>query len=94
MVFNLDMANVTRIAEILDRIRDIPPGQVQAYSDIDPHAPRLVGQVLATTHEDVPWHRVIHADGSIPKGRKQRELLLREGVPMKGDRVDIERARA
>ena len=88
------MGNVTRIAEILDRIRDIPPGQVQAYSDIDAHAPRLVGQVLATTHEDVPWHRVIHADGSIPKGRKQRELLLREGVPMKGDRVDIERARA
>jgi len=88
------MRKDSRAAEILERIRDIPPGHVQAYSDIDPHAPRLVGRVLATTNEDVPWHRVIHADGSIPKGAKQRELLLREGVPMKGDRVDIDRARA
>jgi methylated-DNA-protein-cysteine methyltransferase-like protein len=53
-----------------------------------------VGRVLATTHEEVPWHRVIHADGTIPKGRRQRDLLLREGVPMRGDRVDIDRARA
>lgn len=83
-----------RAEAILERIRDIPVGHVQAYSDIDPHAPRLVGRVLATTHEEVPWHRVIHADGSIPKGQRQRELLLREGVPMRGDRVDIERARA
>ncbi len=83
-----------RAEAILERIRDIPPGHVQAYSDIDPHAPRLVGRILATTHEDVPWHRVVHADGSIPKGQRQRELLLREGVPMRGDRVDIDRARA
>ena len=80
-----------RIAEIIDRIRDIPPGHVQTYDDIDPDAPRLVGRVLATTHEDVPWHRVVRADGSIPKGRRQRDLLLAEGVPMKGDRVDLSR---
>ena len=80
-----------RVAGIIDRIRDIPRGSVQAYSDIDPAAPRLVGRVLATTHEDVPWHRVVRADGSIPKGRRQRDLLLAEGVPMKGDRVDLSR---
>jgi alkylated DNA nucleotide flippase Atl1 len=87
--------NEARAAEILDRIRDIPMGSVQAYSDIDPGAPRLVGRVLARcTNDDVPWHRVVHADGSIPKGERQRELLVAEGVPMRGDRVDISLARA
>ncbi|TMC38915.1 MAG: cysteine methyltransferase [Chloroflexi bacterium] len=88
------MRRESRAAAILERIRDIPPGHVQAYSDIDAQAPRLVGRVLATTHEGVPWHRVVRADGTIPKGRRQRELLLSEGVPMRGDRVDIARARA
>ena len=83
-----------RIAEIIDRIRDIPVGSVQTYGDIDPAAPRLVGRVLATTPEGLPWHRVIRADGSIPKGQRQRELLLEEGVAMRGDRVDLDRARA
>jgi len=83
----------SRIQEIIDRIRDIPPGSVQTYGDIDPRAPRLVGRVLATTHQGLPWHRVVRADGSIPKGQRQRELLLEEGVPMRGDKVDLDRAR-
>jgi methylated-DNA-protein-cysteine methyltransferase related protein len=36
---------------------------------------------------------VVRADGSIPKGAHQRELLVREGVPMRGDRVDLKVAR-
>ena len=77
------------MALIIERIRSIPPGSARAYSDIDPEAPRLVGRVLATTHQDLPWHRVVRADGSIPKGKRQRDLLVKEGVPMRGDRVDI-----
>jgi methylated-DNA-protein-cysteine methyltransferase-like protein len=84
----------SRIAAILDRIRDIPKGSVQTYGDIEPSAPRLVGRVLATTHVDVPWYRVVRSDGTIPMGQRQRELLLEEGVPMRGDRVDLDRARA
>lgn len=87
-------ARESRIAAIIDRIRDIPPGTVQSYGDIEPPAPRLVGRVLATTHERLPWHRVVRADGSIPKGQRQRELLIREGVPMRGDRVDMDSGRA
>ena len=84
-----------RIAEILDRIRDIPPGHVQTYGDIDPDAPRLVGRVLAKTHEtDLPWFRVVRADGSVAKGERQLELLREDGVPLRGDRVDLDRARA
>ena len=82
-----------RMALIVERIKRIPPGSVRAYSDIDPEAPRLVGRVLATTHQELPWFRVIHADGSIPKGERQRRLLEAEGVPMRGDRVDIKLAR-
>ena len=82
-----------RMAVIIQRIRRIPPGSVRAYSDIDPEAPRLVGRILATTQQTLPWHRVIRADGTIPKGRRQRDLLLQEDVPMRGDRVDIAQAR-
>jgi alkylated DNA nucleotide flippase Atl1 len=74
-------------------VREIPAGFVRTYGDIDPRAPRMVGLVLAVTYEDVPWHRVVRADGSMPKGPRQRDLLVREGVPMRGERVDLERAR-
>jgi methylated-DNA-protein-cysteine methyltransferase related protein len=78
-----------RTAHIVDRVRAIPVGFVRTYGDIDPGAPRLVGRVLATTHDRLPWHRVVRADGSLAKGKRQRELLLKEGVPMRGDRVDL-----
>lgn len=41
----------------------------------------------------LPWHRVVRADGSIPKGDRQRALLVAEGVPMRGGRVDLKKAR-
>jgi methylated-DNA-protein-cysteine methyltransferase-like protein len=81
-----------RTERILDRVREIPEGYVRTYGDIDPAAPRLVGLVLSAAH-DVPWHRVVRADGTVPKGARQRELLAREGVPMRGDRVDLREAR-
>ena len=53
-------------------MRTIPPGLVRTYADIDPAAPRAVGRILARIH-DVPWHRVIRADGSAPLGAPQLE---------------------
>jgi methylated-DNA-protein-cysteine methyltransferase related protein len=82
-----------RRERILERVRAIPEGFVRTYGDIDPRAPRLVGLVLSQTHEDIPWQRVVRADGSMAKGARQRELLLREGVAMRGDRVDLDDAR-
>jgi alkylated DNA nucleotide flippase Atl1 len=81
-----------RRARIVARVRSIPEGFVRTYGDIDPGAPRLVGRVLSRAH-DLPWQRVVRADGGIPQGRAQRELLLKEGVPMRGERVDLRRAR-
>ena len=83
------------VPEILERIRAIPPGRVAAYSDITPHAPRQAGQVLSDSLEpDLPWHRVVRADGSLAKGDRQKELLIAEGVRFRGDRVDMARFRA
>ena len=83
------------VPEILERVRAIPHGRVAAYSDITPHAPRQAGQVLSASLEpDLPWHRVVRADGSLAKGDRQKELLIAEGVRFVGDRVDMARFRA
>jgi len=78
---------------ILDHVRAIPKGLVATYGDINPAAPRRVGRVLATAQPDVPWHRVVRADGTVPKGSTQLARLIDEGVPTRGDRVDMTRAR-
>ena len=86
--------DTARARTVLARVRAIPPGFVRAYSDLDPGAPRFAGAVLASTEEPrLPWHRVVRADGSLPKGPRQRELLEAEGVPFRGERVDIRRVR-
>jgi methylated-DNA-protein-cysteine methyltransferase-like protein len=83
-----------RARRVLDRIRETPPGFVRAYGDVSPGAPRFAGAVLADCHDpDVPWHRIVRADGSLAKGARQRALLEAEGVPFRGERVDMREAR-
>ena len=83
------------VAEVLDRVRAIPRGKVAAYGDVTPGAPRHAGRVLSESHEpDVPWHRVVRADGTLAKGARQRRLLEAEGVVFRGDRVDMAECRA
>lgn len=86
------MAGQSRAERIADRVRAIPRGHVRTFGDIDPGAPRLVGRILSKTH-DLPWHRVVRADGSLPQGKTQRKLLVAEGVAMRGERVDLDEAR-
>jgi alkylated DNA nucleotide flippase Atl1 len=86
--------NSQRVALILQRVRAIPEGFVRTYGDLSPGAPRFAGTVLhACDDPGVPWHRVVRADGSLAKGRRQRRLLHREGVPLRGDRVVMKLAR-
>jgi methylated-DNA-protein-cysteine methyltransferase related protein len=83
-----------RAAEILDRVRATPEGFVRTYGDVSPGAPRIAGAVLHDCHDPaVPWHRIVRADGSLAKGAPQRSLLEAEGVPFRGDRVDMGVAR-
>jgi alkylated DNA nucleotide flippase Atl1 len=85
---------MTRRERVLARIRDTPPGFVRAYGDVSPGAPRFAGSVLAGCDDpDVPWHRIVRADGSLAKGERQRRLLDAEGVPFRGERVDMRTAR-
>jgi methylated-DNA-protein-cysteine methyltransferase related protein len=78
---------------VLARVRAIPEGFVRTYGDISPGAPRFRGTVLSHAEEEVPWWRVVHADGSLAKGDRQRALLEDEGVPFRGARVDMRVAR-
>ena len=71
-----------------------PEGFVRTYGDVSPGAPRVAGAVLhACDDADVPWHRIVRADGSLAKGSRQRGLLEAEGVPFIGERVDMRVAR-
>lgn len=78
---------------MLERARRIPAGRVTTYGDLSPGAPRFAGAVLhACDDPDVPWQRVVRADGSLAKGARQRRLLEAEGVPFRGERVDMRAA--
>jgi methylated-DNA-protein-cysteine methyltransferase-like protein len=80
-----------RALRVLDRIRRVPPGFVTTYGDLCPEAPRFAGQVLSACDDpDVPWQRIVRADGSLAKGDRQRRLLSAEGVPFRGGRVDMD----
>lgn len=87
------------VEAVLRVVEAVPAGQVVAYSDIAEllgrGGPRQVGQVMAREGAAVPWWRVVHADGRLVRGLEAQSLpLLRaEGTPLRGDRVDIGRAR-
>jgi methylated-DNA-protein-cysteine methyltransferase related protein len=89
------MASVrNRTEAVLRRVRAIPPGFVASYGDVSPGAPRFAGAVLHGCDDpDLPWHRVVRADGSLAKGARQRARLDAEAVPFRGDRVDMRVAR-
>lgn len=89
--------------ELHERIRavvaSVPEGTVATYGDVAALAgastPRLVGRVLAEDGHDLPWHRVLRADGT-PAPHLAREQLARlraEGVLADGQRVDLRRFR-
>lgn len=84
---------------VLDVVDRIPPGKVMAYGDIAEYlgagGPRQVGRVMALHGGAVPWWRVVHADGTpalVDDGRAVA-ALREDDTPMRGDRVDMRRAR-
>jgi methylated-DNA-protein-cysteine methyltransferase-like protein len=80
-----------RAGQVLDLIRRVPPGFVTTYGDLCPEAPRFAGHVLSGCDDpDVPWQRIVRADGSLAKGERQRRLLRAEGVPFRRGRVDMD----
>jgi alkylated DNA nucleotide flippase Atl1 len=84
---------------VLDAVDRIPPGKVMSYGDVAElvggGGARAVGRVMARYGSEVPWHRVLRADGTCAthKADRQLALLRRERVPVVGDRVDMRAAR-
>jgi len=95
-------------AQVWDVACQIPPGKVATYGQIaglipppggmDPKAylafgPRWVGGAMAACPSDVPWQRVINAQGKISLragAEEQRRLLEAEGVEFdERERIDL-----
>ncbi len=86
---------------VLDVVETIPAGSVMSYGDVAACAglgsARFVGHVLARWGDEVPWQRVVMADGSCAKhlAPEQLALLRAECTPLVVDatRVDMALAR-
>jgi alkylated DNA nucleotide flippase Atl1 len=90
--------------ETLERIRSVvaavPAGSVLAYGEVAaraglPGRARLVGRILAEDGDDLPWHRILRADGT-PAPHLAAEQLARlraEGVLAHNGRVPLRRYR-
>ncbi|SDP46731.1 MGMT family protein [Lentzea jiangxiensis] len=80
---------------VRDRIKAIPRGRVATYGDIADLAkapsPRLVGRILNEDGHDLPWQRVLKADGTCAPHLRdtQLQLLHEEGVPNLDGKVDL-----
>jgi len=80
----------TAVRAVLTRL---DPGDVMAYGEVAaeagyPGAARAVGNVLRTV-PDLPWWRVVTADGRLVPGHEQRhaEMLRAEGVSVHSGKV-------
>lgn len=98
------MASEEYAERVLDLVAQIPSGTVLAYGDVARRlgegGARNVGTVMSRYGSDVPWWRVIRADGRPPQGLEQEaiEHWRAEGTPMvrglvDGGRADMARAR-
>lgn len=80
-----------RVAEVLQRLA---PGDVVTYGEVAaeagyPGAARAVGRILAASHGEYAWWRVVASGGRLVPGaeREQARRLRAEGVRVEGSRV-------
>jgi methylated-DNA-protein-cysteine methyltransferase-like protein len=83
-------------------VRRIPRGEVATYGQVAAllgraRSARAVGGAMARCPDDVPWHRVVNAQGGISRRRRdigmltQRIRLEQEGVRLRRGRVPLAR---
>jgi methylated-DNA-protein-cysteine methyltransferase related protein len=90
------------VEAVLALVERIPEGKVMSYGAIADalaersgrNSARQVGTIMARHGGAVPWHRVVTSSGRLVPGHEQeaRQRLLADGVPLKGDHVDMSRA--
>ena len=78
---------------IFDIVRQIPRGRVTTYGAIAkvldlPNA-RMVGHAMRDANKRIPAQRVVTASGRLSHDATgaRRQLLLKEGVMLKGDKI-------
>ena len=85
-------------ARVYEIVAQIPFGRVTTYGQIAvllgaPQSARQVGWAMRRCPDQLPWQRVVMADGSVTGGEYapiRRAMLEQEGVPFLPDgRVDI-----
>ena len=87
--------------DIVRILKKIPPGRVVTYGSIAKFltiSARHVAYILAgfspTESKELPWHRVVGAQGWIKKDQKsgverQASMLRKEGIQCKNHRLDL-----
>lgn len=80
-------------ALVRDIVRGIAEGDVMTYGQVGQVAglsPRHVGRIVARIADDIPWWRVVRADGTPAACHEGAApaLLREEGVPFSGAKVD------
>lgn len=92
----MDKSFFEQVYEIVARI---PHGKVVTYGQIaqllgHPRGARKVGWAMRRCPEELPWHRVVMADGKIAGGgfaQRRREILeLEEVIFLPDGRVDMQ----
>ena len=96
-------------SQVWEMVRKIPRGRVATYGQIaeilsvpkgvefqtyKAFGPRWIGGAMAACPDDVPWQRVINAQGKIsqrPGAGRQRELLEDEGIEFVEDKIDLKK---
>ena len=79
--------------ELHERVREViagvPAGKVATYGDIaaisGAPSPRLVGRILAEDGHDLPWHRILRANGTVAPHLLDEQLELFHHRPDLGD---------
>ena len=85
-------------------VRRVPAGHVVTYGQVAtllgrPRAARAVGGAMRRCPDDVPWHRVVNAQGGISRRRHEGSMLTQrirlehEGVRLRRGRVPLSRYR-
>lgn len=80
--------------DVLEMIGSLQSGEIVTYGEVaaevgKPGAARAVGSTLRRYGSDVPWWRVVAANGRLVPGGEQRQTqkLKAEGVPVRNGRV-------
>ena len=97
---------MSALDELWPLVRGIPEGRCSSYGDLgqalrNPVSGLLIGRWMSNCPNDIPWWRVVGADGTLPVWKKdptleviQHDKLAEEGVDFLIDgRVDMEKFR-